>query len=222
MLLSIAQSVGELVVNKQSNLAQSSPADNVVSAFREQMRVYESYWRDDPEFDACNTQRALPSVPCPRVTREMMNQLIRYAVDANFGWPRPAPLLPPHDASVPLCRWLDAASRLNGCHANGATNGNGHYQYVNLQIVGRGGGQWHLLLDHGALVAAHMGLRDEPTPTCHLTSTTFSQLARGELTFQDSIDSARLVVAGNSVHPRDLARAFRDIGSDAQHSHHIG
>jgi hypothetical protein len=153
------------------------------------------------------------------MTREMMDRLVRYAVEVNFGWPRPAPIVPPHDAAEPLRPWLAHGTAGNGSHD--AANGNGHYQYLNLQIVGRGGGQWHLLLDHGALVAARPGLRDDSTPTCHLTSTTFSQLARGELTFQDSIDSARLVVAGRSVHLGQLARVFRDIGSDAQHAHHF-
>ena len=59
------------------------------------------------------------------------------------------------------------------------------------------------------LVATGVGLRSGAGPTCYLTSATFARLAHGGLSWEDSINSGRLVVAGNSVHPWELARAFR-------------
>jgi hypothetical protein len=39
---------------------------------------------------------------------------------------------------------------------------------------------------------------------------------RGELPLEAAIDAGRLVVVGNSVHPRELAKAFRELaGADA-------
>jgi hypothetical protein len=68
-------------------------------------------------------------------------------------------------------------------------------------------------LDQGRLVATGVGLRGVAGPTCYLTSATFAQLAHGGLSWEDSINSGRLVVAGNTVHPWELARAFRLLGS---------
>ena len=55
------------------------------STFRDQLGIYGAYWRDDPQFDVTNTLRAAPHLPCPMLDREMMSQLARFAIDANFG-----------------------------------------------------------------------------------------------------------------------------------------
>jgi hypothetical protein len=100
-----------------------------------------------------------------------------------------------------LSKWLPAAMN--------SDSAGDRLKYVNLQVTGRGGGQWHLVLDRGRLVATGVGLHSGAGPTCYLTSATFAQLADGGLTWEDSINSGRLVVAGNSVHRSELARAFR-------------
>ena len=86
-------------------------------------------------------------------------------------------------------------------------------KFVNLQVTGRGGGQWHLVLNRGRLIASGVGLHVGAGPTCYLTAETFSQLTQGGLSWDDSINSGRLVVAGNSVSPWELARAFRSLVS---------
>jgi thioester reductase-like protein len=59
--------------------------------FHQHMEVYASYWRDDPEFDSTNTQRALPDLQCPHVDRKMLQHLSRVAIENRFSW-RDAPL----------------------------------------------------------------------------------------------------------------------------------
>jgi thioester reductase-like protein len=54
--------------------------------FHEHMRVYDSYWRDDPQFDAANTHRAAPHLPCPHVNRDMLAMLSRTARQMRFRW----------------------------------------------------------------------------------------------------------------------------------------
>lgn len=54
--------------------------------FREHMRVYDSYWRDDPVFDASNTRAAAPHLPCPHIDLAMLNHLSRVAIDMRFRW----------------------------------------------------------------------------------------------------------------------------------------
>jgi hypothetical protein len=168
------------------------------------MKVYESYWSDDPQFDSTETQRVLPHLPCPVVTRETMSKLARFAIDVNFGWPREASIVPSYAVGTQMNKWLPAENRWKST---------GGLKYVSLQVTGRGGGQWHLVLNQGKLVAAGVGLRSEGGPTCYLTSATFAQLAQGGLSWEESINRGRLVVAGNSVHPTELARAFRRLVS---------
>ena len=59
--------------------------------FFEQMQVYDSYWKDDPEFDTTNTQQAVPHLPCPHVDREMLVRLGRAAIASRFSWRDPSP-----------------------------------------------------------------------------------------------------------------------------------
>lgn len=54
--------------------------------FYDHIRVYNSYWRDDPVFDSTNTQTAAPHLPCPHIDRELLTRLSKVAIDMNFSW----------------------------------------------------------------------------------------------------------------------------------------
>ncbi len=58
--------------------------------FFDYMRVYESYWRDDPVFDTTNTRKAAPHLPCPHVDRAMLRRMAKVAIDSRFSWKDPA------------------------------------------------------------------------------------------------------------------------------------
>lgn len=58
--------------------------------FFQHMEVYNSYWRNDPEFDCSNTLAAAPHLPCPHVDRTMLRFLARVAIDNRFSWKDPA------------------------------------------------------------------------------------------------------------------------------------
>ncbi len=55
--------------------------------FGDQMQVYRAYWRDDPEFDATATRRAVPDLPSPAIDEATIRRLCRFAIAANFRWP---------------------------------------------------------------------------------------------------------------------------------------
>lgn len=56
----------------------------VEQLFYEHLRVYESYWRDDPVFDSSNTKAAAPDLPCPVVDRELLLMMARKAIEMDF------------------------------------------------------------------------------------------------------------------------------------------
>jgi thioester reductase-like protein len=181
----------------------ATPSDETMGSFGEQMKIYQSYWSDDPQFDSTNTETALPQLPCPPVDVETMLRLIRFALKSNFGWPREAPATAAFELGRDLSRWLQADRPQPGSAAA--------LRYVSLKISGSGGGQWHLVVDRDRLIGAGRGLISGDGPTCYLTSATFAGLSRGKLSLEDSINAGRLVVAGNSVRPVELARLFRDL-----------
>ena len=66
MSKSLGEAIGKLsmrALEKHPDPAMDGAAFEEV--FRTQMKTYQSYWRDDPEFDATNTQRAAPHRTCP-------------------------------------------------------------------------------------------------------------------------------------------------------------
>lgn len=67
-------------------------ATEVESLFYDHLRVYESYWRDDPTFDATNTHNAAPDLTCPNLDHDLLVQLSQAAVETGFRWKDPAPM----------------------------------------------------------------------------------------------------------------------------------
>lgn len=173
--------------------------------FIEGMEVYRSYWRDDPQFDHAHTSAAAPQLPCPELSEAMFLRMCRYAIESNFGWPRPAEIKPELDVG----QHLEQAVHPEAC-GDGAGRGP---LFVGLQVNGRGGGQWELAVQEGRLVAAAPGLSGRCTATYYLNSNTFGRLARRETTAEGAIVAGRVLIEGNGVPPRELARALTNIAA---------
>lgn len=65
----------------------------VEQLFYEHLKVYESYWRDDPTFDSSNTTSAANDLPCPNVDHDLLLMMARKAIEMDFRFkdtPRPA------------------------------------------------------------------------------------------------------------------------------------
>ncbi len=54
--------------------------------FYEHIRVYNSYWRDDPQFDTSNLEAACPHLPCPTMDENLLGMLSSKAVEMDFKW----------------------------------------------------------------------------------------------------------------------------------------
>ena len=92
--------------------------------FRQQMRVYESYFGADPEFVGDNgrmaSQQAATAVSrCPVVDRSLMRRLAEYALQTNFGWPRPRPVAAPSElVAAVLDNWIGERAVWRGANTN--------------------------------------------------------------------------------------------------------
>jgi hypothetical protein len=162
----------------------SSPQD-LVAAFRSQLFVYTSYWRDDPEFDRTNTASAIGELPCPVIDTPVLARICRYAMRANF--------VPPHEASprsVPEVQQTieSAAGRLGR-----ATLSRQGDTSVGLEVTGAGGGQWTLFSRGGALTAVQSGAT-APDLLMYCNSETFANLAHERLGVQTALAEGRLSI----------------------------
>ncbi len=166
------------------------------------MSVYQSYWKDDPEFDTSQTDTAAPHLPCPTMTAEMFQTMCRFAIETNFGWPKPAVQPPVFDVQS----WLDIKS---GIHS---TNGAKHSQpqtYLGLQVNGSGGGQWELQLTDSRLTAIVPGVSQRCATTYYLNTSTYQRLAKQAETVDQAIATGRVLIEGNGVPLTELTRILQ-------------
>lgn len=68
-----------------SDAITASPSE-IEEFFYEHIRVYNSYWRNDPTFDNTNTREAAPHLPCPHMDYKKLVFLANQAIKMNFSW----------------------------------------------------------------------------------------------------------------------------------------
>jgi hypothetical protein len=172
------------------------------SLFQEYMRIYQSHWRDDPKFDVTNTSRALPDLPCPEMDEAALLRIARYPIERNFNLTPFKRLEPAAD----VAQFLRERAEANGQTVAGATR-------CNLQINGRGGGQWQLWLHDDRLCGIERGLASQEANKCYMTSATFSLLRNGKLSVTESIDVGRIVLEGDAQGRKTLVSALEKFVS---------
>jgi len=184
-------------LNPEEGLPDASfDLSNFARLFQEQMEVYQSHWRDDPQFDYTNTAVAAPHLPSPEVDRVMLKRIAAFAVRANFGWPRPPSIKPEFDVQEHLSRWLEAGKQV-GPEANACLP-------ASLEVSGPGGGQWQLLVHDGRLVGAQQGIGSDCDHGLYLNSKTFHRLVRRQLNAGQAIRTGEVLVEGRRAEPERL------------------
>jgi thioester reductase-like protein len=88
--LKLTREVMEQAFEKYTELSERRTYDenerrNLELFFIEGMKVYASYWRDDPTFDTTNTRTAAPHLPCPDMDAAFFTRLCDFAFESNFG-----------------------------------------------------------------------------------------------------------------------------------------
>ncbi len=171
------------------------------SRFVEQFAVYRSYWRDDPEFDCANTRAALPDLPCPELTDEVLQRLCRYALQTNFGFPQRRYQAP---AFLPR-QWLGALGNdvRDGLESTAQSTPRGD---LGLAVTGPGGGCWTVRSPQEGSFAIRRGAEGE-APVARMTAETFHALISGRLSFDEARSRGALLLIGDPSASETL-RAF--------------
>jgi hypothetical protein len=172
--------------------------------FYDLMQVYDSYWRDDPQFDTTNTRAAAPHLPCPHVDRSLLLMLGRKAIEVQFSAPKFKVPEPDFDLERHLQPWLDSAE--------GAA-GNARQPGLGLRVTGHGGGEWQVMLKEGAVVGASVGLHPRSLATCRLDVRSFAALAHGEATAEELVARGAVAIAGEGLSGPEVSRALEALAA---------
>lgn len=162
------------------------PPDVLISlmeSFREQMKVYRSYWRDDPIFDASATDAALPDLPCPRMTDEVLMRLSMFALESNFGWPKTPPILPP----------FFVRDRLGVQPSWGTMASLSSETSTALSTRGPGGGDWTLSLKNGQIASVEEGIAPDAGARALLNTEMLNALQAKKITPRQALCSGAVV-----------------------------
>ena len=157
----------------------------------------------DPAFDCENTLAALPSFPAPRVDRECLGRLIRFAV--QDGWGRGRHKAPPRgslDCGDYIERYFPAAvARSSLARARiEATLG--------FDIRGAGGGQWACRLGGGRVLEVTRDSADRCDVEYRMSLPTFAAVVSGRESPQDAFFGRQIEITGNVEQGLKLAALF--------------
>ncbi|WP_144996028.1 SDR family oxidoreductase [Polystyrenella longa] len=163
--------------------------DEFESYFVNQMKTYQSYWGDDPQFDYSNLDKACPNLPCPTIDEEMMRNLCRFAIKDNFGWPKP-PVVKP-EATV--------NSYMENKFPEASPSGNTEQHNYSLCVSGEGGGDWVIRVEGGTIISAERGTGSKSEGNLCLNMHTFLRLTQKEVTVEETIQTGQLLVEGSET-----------------------
>ncbi len=167
-----------------------------------QLEIYRPYWRDDPRFDRTHTMAAAAHLPCPRVDRELLADMARFAIRTRFGKASEPPEERPAPVPAIIDRWVSSYE------AHPTTN---QYMHVGLQLDGPGGGQWKLLVRNQQVVAAEKGIDERCAAVVQVSSDVLRRLLARELPVTRALNDRRIRITGDpspSLRLADLLNAL--------------
>jgi thioester reductase-like protein len=188
----LAQAIGDAITAHIADHPAMSRGTTLANLWDEEvgkhMDVYRAYFRDHPEFDTSNLRQAAPQLPCPTVDRTLLARTARFALEANFGWPRPAVPAAPVMVDAILADF--PISRHAGTSLACA-----------LEITGCGGGSWtfDLSSDAGVSALVDRGRAIDAGIAIRMRSDTLARLREGELKLDEAMQAGRVIVQGRSA-----------------------
>lgn len=182
--------------------AKMAGLTDIEQLFRELIQVYNSYWKDDPTFDASNTRRAAPHLPCPHVDLKMLRRLAEYAIGVNFNSPRDRPTEPRFDVARALEPFIESAFRRDEISRDVVRLG--------LRVVGHGGGDWTLWLTADELLAADPGIHPQCLATLECDVDLLAELAGRRISIDGAVPQ-RVTVTGGTLRRQVLERVMHSL-----------
>lgn len=185
----ISESIAERIARSPAAMRETLVPSG--EQFRSQMQVYESYFECDPQFENCHAKQDAPHLACPTVDLPMLNRLATFAIDANFGWPKPQP------PSLPLQPLAEALRALptQSTFASLPTS-----PRIDLELLGTSSPE---RLSFGK-ISDHWFLLSQPSLVggtvlkVVLAFAVFADCMDGKTSLIDAVDTGRCLITGNS------------------------
>jgi len=121
------------------------------SLFRENAETYANYETTDNTFDASNTKRLVPDLPCPPIDRTIIHRYIEFGNSDKWGKRRPD--------YTPVPVWFEDFCRQS------VVDGSAPATRIGLNVLGLGGAQLTLQFSGTSIVSVSRGLPAEQIPT---------------------------------------------------------
>ncbi|QJX01284.1 SDR family oxidoreductase [Frigoriglobus tundricola] len=178
-------------------------------AFLDGLQEYWPYLGSDPSFDCRNTLAALPDLPAPRVDREALRRLVRFAVRDDWGRGRRRTSLrgsldcgdyieryfPDAVARSPLARFAVEAA-------------------LGFDIRGAGGGRWLCRIGGGRVLQVTRGSNERSDVEYQMGVDTFAAVVSGRESPQAAFFGRRIEIAGSIEKGLKLATLFGQFVRD--------
>jgi nucleoside-diphosphate-sugar epimerase len=162
--------------------------------FEENMRVYQAYWGDDPQFDCTNLLAGAPHLPCPHLDEGVLISLCKFAIRNNFGsklWPAKSTETSPLFEDELIWPKSLASSPL----AQSAKQNQEDRTRVGIRVSGPGGGQWTAHMNSGT-VALATGVFPDPDITFHANSSTIRDILNQQRSADDCLACGEILYEG--------------------------
>jgi thioester reductase-like protein len=177
-----------------------SPLERV---FLDGLRDYWPYLGGDPAFDARNVCSALPDLPPPRVDRECLRRLVRFAIGDGWGNRRRRPVRPSElDCGDYIERFFPAAlgrSALSRIPIEAT---------LSFDIRGTGGGRWLCRLGGGRVLQVVRNPAECGDVEYRMAVPTFAAVVSGRECPQAAFIGRRIEIAGGVEQGLKLAVLF--------------
>jgi nucleoside-diphosphate-sugar epimerase len=166
------------------------------------LRDYWPYLGGDPVFDRGNVRAALPDLPVPRIDRECLRRLVRFAVADGWGKRRRSPRVPALDCARYIEQFFPQAMERSPLAQVGIE------VTLGFDIRGTGGGRWVCRFGGGRVLSAE---RDATTPVdveYRMAAATFAAVVSGRESAQAAFTGRRIEIAGSVEQGLKLAVLF--------------
>lgn len=133
--------------------------------------LYRDYEYNDPIFNTANLKKYAAHLPCPTIDESMLHRFMRFGEQDRWGKrrsPKPQP-------------WFDVKTFLASAVADSPLE-NPTWQFLGLDLIGPGGGQWTLTLSGDALIAAEPGICETCEEVFRLPTQVFAAIAQSKQT----------------------------------------
>ncbi|MEX0939094.1 MAG: SDR family oxidoreductase [Pirellulales bacterium] len=136
----------------------------------ESISIYNSYDTTDPRFDTTNLLKYTADIPCPTIDESMLHRYLRFGEEDRWGKRRTAPV------EVPC--WIEEllapTAATAGCNGSASPS----MCTIGLDILGPGGGQWHLIRGENGQLTIEDGLPPTNNPVLRIASQELIDLIR--------------------------------------------